>query len=388
MRRTVNVSDGEAKPRKRSWRKRLLGTIIYGVFLLVFVELALQTFYYVSVGDFLFTRMALPIYAPDEHAGIWNKPNLDQFHKTREFRAQLYTNAQGFRVPSPGIEYDLEKDPAKYRVMLMGPSFAYGHAVNYEDSFAARLEESLERQGFADARDVELINAGVPALANLNQLRWYEGEGREYAPDLLLQFVYGSMAIPPTEPQEVTDDGYLVRKGGLKKALMSRAKNSAIIFYGWTLWMRAGDLLHEEPETGEIAGAGRAMQVRSSFDPDDPATVESMKYYERLREAAAADGARLVLVHFPLSYCIHRGDISRWKHLGVRDVDQQIAYEEAFCAYLRDRGFECLNITPDLQAAAETGERLYYWLDIHWTPRGNLVAAEAVAARLLGEGDS
>ena len=34
-----------------------------------------------------------------------------------------------------------------------------------------------------------------------------------------------------------------------------------------------------------------------------------------------------------------------------------------------------------IEAARTGGERLYYWLDIHWTPAGNRVAAAAAAMR-------
>jgi hypothetical protein len=366
---------------KRSLRRRLLFWAMYAFFLLVVLEVALQGFYYVMVGDFLFARVALPIYVAHEHANHWNKPDLDMVHATNEFRALLRTNSQGFRVADPDVEYAHEKDPSRYRIMLLGPSFAYGWGVNYEDSFGAKLEAALERAGFADGKDIELINAGVPSLRNRNQLAWYEHDGRRFEPDMLVQFCYGSMVIPPAANPRVDEAGHIVVKSNWKTRLRARLKKSAIVFYGWILLqsISGGD------EGGTVEGAGRELTMQEDFDPADADVVDSMPYYEQLRRVTGEDGTRLVLLHFPLSYCIHRGDVSRWKHLGVRNVDQQIAYEDAFCRHLTDAGYECLNITPELVAAAETGDRLYYWLDIHWTPRGNEEAANAVTDRLLAE---
>jgi hypothetical protein len=51
---------------------------------------------------------------------------------------------------------------------------------------------------------------------------------------------------------------------------------------------------------------------------------------------------------------------------------------------LNKRDIPCLNVTPNLIRDAETtGERLYFWLDVHWTPRGNFVAARSVASHLV-----
>jgi hypothetical protein len=38
-----------------------------------------------------------------------------------------------------------------------------------------------------------------------------------------------------------------------------------------------------------------------------------------------------------------------------------------------------------VKAAIDSPGRLYYWLDIHWTRRGNLVAARSVAQHLADE---
>ena len=46
-----------------------------------------------------------------------------------------------------------------------------------------------------------------------------------------------------------------------------------------------------------------------------------------------------------------------------------------------------MNTTSYLQAAAEQGNRLYYLIDIHWTPDGNDVAARAVYEHLRREGE-
>ena len=127
--------------------------------------------------------------------------------------------------------------------------------------------------------------------------------------------------------------------------------------------------------------------MHGNFDPADRETAEAIEYYDDLRKTVESSGAKLMVVFVPLSYCVHREDVARWSHLGVRDVAAQIGYDEGFCEYLRKQGFDCVNTTSDLQAAAEQGKRLYYLIDIHWTPDGNDVAAHAVYEHLRRDGE-
>ena len=208
---------------------------------LVAVEISLQAFYYLNAGDFLFRRVARPIYVPDPYAGFGVKPNLSFPHRTNEFNVVLHTNSKGFRVSARHEEYKLGKDPARFRILLLGPSFPFGWGVNYEDTFGVALQRLLDEKGFAPGKSAEVINAGVPALPPGPQLSWYEQAGKGYHPDLVVQFIYGSMAVSNTRETGVHVDaeGYLVRDS---PALFGRsvgwAKQSALIFYGWTLSQR------------------------------------------------------------------------------------------------------------------------------------------------------
>ncbi len=366
--------------------KKIAGGLLYGVFLLLLVEGTLQVYYYASTGGWLFRRMALPIFAPDPYRGWTLKSCLHYAHKTPEYSVVYITNAQGFRADRIDREYVCPKPDDRYRILLLGPSFAFGWGNDYSDTYGAQLERILQESGGFKGKTVEVLNAGVPALGTFPQQDWFEQIGRNYEPDLVIQFVYGMMTIhEPRQSLVVNDQGYLVSpNANWKTRILKRAKRFGVVFYGYLLYQglaRSG----AAEQSGEIEGAGQKMIPVEKFSPDNPEVVNSTRLFWGFQDQIRRSGARLVVVHFPLSYAIYPEDMGRWRHQGVKDPDAMCDYNAKACRYYSEAlSTGCFNLTSALQNAAIINpERLYYWLDIHWTPRGNRVAAEATAEALL-----
>jgi SGNH hydrolase-like domain, acetyltransferase AlgX len=366
------------------WRGFVLLT-----YLGVCVEIGLQGYYYVTTGDFLFRRVALPIYTGEPNAGFGNRLGLSFDHRTNEFHAHYYINQAGFRVPRPNVEYTLAKPANTYRVMILGPSFAFGWGADYELSFAGVLQQLLQESAFTGEKKLEIIDAGVPAMPLVPQLVWFERVGKHYEPDLVLQVVYGSMAIKSSsEPRFAVDDkGYLVPvNADASWRWRETFKKVATVFYGWLLWTKLNEAYFPHPgdSSGVVLGAGREMAASRNFDPTNSEVREAMHVYSNLSGIVRAAGAQLLVVYVPLSYAIHREDESRWRHLGIRDIPRQMAFDAAFVLYLNEHQIPSIDITQQLKQSAAVGQRMYYWLDIHWTPAGNAAAARAVAEYLIG----
>jgi hypothetical protein len=375
-----DAAAASAKPKRpRRWLKRLF----YLIYLVVILEIGLQLFYFVTVGQWLPRRVNLPMFAPNEHSEYFNKSNLKIPHNSNEFQTTIYTNSQGLRTGAEAADYPLGKQPGKKRVLLLGPSFAFGWGVNYEQAFAAQLQNML-RDVPEFGSGVEVINAGVPALGPVQELNWYRHVGSKFEPDLVIQFNFGSMVVDSSgawNNVEIDAGGYLTRKDATtKQKVIGYAKCSALIYYGWQAATRVKSWFYQPSR--RVEGAGREMHLREAFEPDNAEVVDSMKYYKDLRATVEKSGAKLLVIFLPLSYCVHEADVSRFTHLGVVDIERQQQYDGDFCRYLQSQGFDCLNLTDDLKAAAASGQRLYYFVDIHWTPEGNEVAAKSTAKHL------
>src|SRR4051812_39981637 len=106
--------------------KKSAKSLGYALYLLAIAELALQAFYWINAGQPLWRRTAYPIFAADATTGFWNKRNLDFWQRSNEYQSHIITNADGLRVAAPGIEYRPGRAASRYRVLLLGPSFAFG----------------------------------------------------------------------------------------------------------------------------------------------------------------------------------------------------------------------------------------------------------------------
>ena len=75
----------------------------------------------------------------------------------------------------------------------------------------------------------------------IKNLTWYNEEGRRYKPDLVIQFVYGSLNVYADEDAipYVNKQGVLVpRRKEALRSLMPWAKKSATVFYGWMAFLQ------------------------------------------------------------------------------------------------------------------------------------------------------
>jgi len=298
----------------------------------------------------------------------------------------IYTNREGFRVSSEHEEYEKKRPDNTYRVLLLGPSFALGWGVNYEDTFGVQLQRILRIRDFAAGAKIEVLNHGVAGLPAANELEWLRQAGSDYAPNLVIHFVYGSLEAR-SEPK--TD--IAVRNGVLvltelttKEIIVAYAKNLATVFYGGVIVGKLYAWVSSSPSPSQIEGAGRDMRNSVPFSIQDPIVTDSLNLYEKLKKAVSSAGADLLIVYFPLSYVVYPEDRARWAILGVKDIEGQLEFNKAFSSHLNEMGIETVNLTqPFLDSGSSERPRLYYWLDLHWTERGNQIAALSVADYLM-----
>ena len=106
----------------------------------------------------------------DELLGWKHKSNVNLTFVTPEYSSLLSFNEKGHR--GPNIEYNNPDN--KFRILILGDSFAEGYTVNFDDLFSEVLKRELE--GLA-GQDIEIINTGVGGYSTDQELLLFNSEG-------------------------------------------------------------------------------------------------------------------------------------------------------------------------------------------------------------------
>jgi hypothetical protein len=358
--------------------KKLVFTLLLLTFSVLLAEISLQALYRVAAGQWLWQWWAIPLYESDGSRIYRVRSNLDYIHKTSEYTAIYYTNAQGFRTDAGQKATAVEKPRDTYRVMYLGPSFAFGWGVDFEQSYAYLISNALR----VPNKRIECINVGTPAQPMNYQLAWFEKQGYRYAPDLIVQTVYSDcndMATDGTLPKDVpyVEGNYLYPPppstvgDAVQQTIRRYRRYCALLFFGWRVYAAV-------VPSKEKSGMGRELYDgpagHDGYEPD--VILGKYRAYQRFVQGALGKEIPIVFVYVPLAYVVRPADIVRVGHQGKhKDPLAERSTTRKVQRMLTDKGMHFVDLTDALVLADEK-TRMYRLYDIHFTPAGNRVAAD------------
>jgi len=355
-------------------KRKTVYFIIMLVIPIVCIELLLQAFYRISNGGFLHERVNLSINSPDIYRVYKAKPNLNLRQRTNEFDVTYYTNSQGLRTDSQRKDINIDKPDNTYRILFLGPSFTFGWANNYEDTYVSIISENITAAG----NNIEIMNLGTPGQPINYQFCWLEELGYQYSPDMVIQTVYGEPRVVPTGCHIPTDhptvhNGYLYNSTDtFTIRTLNLVKNSAIVFYGWYIYQS----MISTDDNNE--GIGTELYESTSDVLSDKDYINQVKSY-RDNIAFVRDTVKreipVIFAHIPVSYVVRPADLSRWAHRKVKDPHMLRVAAKEMEILLEQASIPFINPLDEL-IAKDKDTRTYYFLDLHFTPAGNEVLAE------------
>jgi hypothetical protein len=198
---TERTTDAAARrPRRASWRLRLLLVVMGVVLATAAGEIAARVFAWTQERNALaaWQQLATPRQKPsvDREAALNEVvrlarnprivyelfPNLDFQLIARPCR----TNEHGFRGPPLARQ----KPPNGYRVVVLGDSVAFGWGVQESECFPRVLERLL--QDALPGRTVQVVNTSVPGYNTAMEVETLVDKGLVFAPDLVVLSVVGN----------------------------------------------------------------------------------------------------------------------------------------------------------------------------------------------------
>ena len=325
------------------------------------------------------------------------------------------SNAFGFHDQ----EFAEPKPAGRFRVLAVGDSFTFA-PVPYPQGVMTLTEAALGAA--CGGRDLDLLNMGLHGAGSPEYRSLVELGAPRFAPDLVLVNLF--LGNDPPDLHR-----YVYDRSPLERAL----RRSQLWTLGKTLLRARGGLreprlparLGAVPPGAPVSSGGMRVQGTSELAAGDPALVGpifSEAAYEQVlasdlgrffrppdeetrraawrpfladldaaHRAAERAGSRMALALLPsvlqvdaalrAATAARLGASRRYRGLPSPEFDPDLP-NALLREFARARGILLVDLTPTFVAESAGAEPLYKRNDIHWTPRGNQVAATSLTAFL------
>ncbi|MEW5959039.1 MAG: SGNH/GDSL hydrolase family protein [Chloroflexota bacterium] len=338
--------------------------------------------------------------------GWRGKPNYQTTVATDDYTHDLTLNSAGMH----DTEHSLAKPANTFRILMLGDSFVQAVQVREPETAHQVLEDALNSRGASPP--VEVVSAGVGGWGTGQQLQYFRREGRRYQPDLvLLMFFLGNDVKDNLPGRGVTVAGinhyapYFVLAGhrldpdpwlyapGLEPVIgpASTGRKRVNDILG-NIYRRSRLYQQLEPlvAAGPVQASMLDFYLRRS-DTFDYALVLTYALAGQLHQEVTLDGAAfgvvlispIDLIEFSRMSQAEREAVYQ-KFPGMRRAEEIESPNRQIAAHLAGQGIEVLDLLPVfIQAVEDSGEKLHFEGDKHWTAAGNRLAGETIAGWVL-----
>lgn len=361
------------------------------------------------------------MYEVNPQIGWVLKPHLNIIWETRDgYETLVETNSRGLRDQ----EYDYQKTPGVYRILLLGDSFAEALQMPLADIFPTTVESCLsERLG----RPVEVINAGMTAYSIGDEYLYYLNEGQKYDPDLVLISLFGEYSLLDLDRQ---DDQTMVKLAGayrfdlvnnhLKKNWLSWTTPSESLSGVETFlrqYSRIYQILWHPDAKFRISAEDLTMRISASLglkqavaqqsatlppwhyfvfaddfthNPDTPPeTLDRWRTFQSIfqefHSVLTTDQRQIAVMVIPNKYQVHQrfreakiiNLADQYSDLGKLKWNLEKEPNHTFDQFFRQQNIPMLDLLPYFQAHdAHGGYSLYYDLDLHFNREGHYMVRD------------
>jgi lysophospholipase L1-like esterase len=294
-----------------------------------------------------------------------------------EFDNPVSINRAGLRGPeiSP-------RPPGGLRVLALGDSFTFGVGAEQEETYPARLEAMLKARGV----HAQVLNAGAPGFGVPDEVNWFQRYGWPLDPDVILVGVFLGNDLQdaaPSAPRIEAVDGYLMVPGE-KKGGLSRWLNYHSHLYMLVKTSSLGGLLRSALGRGEPRDLQELRNEMALYSRKRPSKIgqEGLDATEKAVAGLVASAGRSRPMAMLIPSLI-QVDPAEWKATLNRLALDPKEYDpnrptRLVAEIFRKHRVPVLDLTPAFAAAIRKGEKIYYPVDRHLTPKGyELVAREA-----------
>jgi hypothetical protein len=287
-----------------------------------------------------------------------------------EFSTDITINAEGVRD-----DRDFgSKAPDERRVVVLGDSLVFAVQVALADTFCKGLEARLN--GWDPRHRWRVINAGVQGYGPVDQWLFYRHVAELFQPDIVVVAAFVGNAVAANDKEAWLDAG--TRPPGASAdaaSLLRRLVRASMVLQ--LVHLRVDQL------RARLAGPGGERPL-TSYLADPPSDVlhgldVTRRALGLIAERAAGHGARTALVLMPARFQTDDADYARLSEV-VKQSGGTLVRNSAtdrFRRALEPLGLPILDMLPVLAAQPDRAG-LFFQRNVHLTPRGHRVVADAL----------
>jgi hypothetical protein len=349
---------------------RALASVLVGVITLFVADRALG----VVAGPVVKPVNAMGLTSGISEAGTHLRPGFRGTYRNAEFAIDIAVNAQGLRGP----DIVSPKPAGTYRVVALGDSFTFGQGVQYEQAWPELVERRL-------GPPVEVVNAGWSAGSPGGYDRYLGSYGMRFEPDLVVVAVFVGNDVVEDLAERETADRPIEQVEFASRYITNLQVRVGVVGAFREVVDTALPNLYELATVAVVKAQYALGAHRTHFDyilaDDEPAEIaagwtRTLGMLGAIRDRAASRGARFGVVVIPFY-----DQVAGTRYGPGYTVDRPQRRIATHCAQQR---IPCLDLLPAMRASPNASA-LYYLKDGHWTPRGQEVAATAIADWLVRE---
>lgn len=316
-------------------------------------------------------------YKGDAHAAIGNMPKPDSTGVivTRDFESPYWLDENGFRNEGG--------TPEQVDIVVVGDSLVFGYGVDLDSAWPQVLSSKTGES---------VLNLGLIGASPQQYRKIHQIYSRPMKPKTIVVGFFARNDFWDAEKyagweRSGVGGNYLVWRGfGMPSADQFRNPVYRIIFelrkrsYVLALVKFGRDALSPnattEPTELSLANGSKMLLHSDDFyaktslaEPNNETFVRVVDEFRQIRDTAARDGTRLVVLLQPAKEEVYR----------VSDSESLPDASAALREQLQQLGIEYIDAAPAFRRLAEEGEVLYFATDGHPNAKGNAVFAELVA---------
>jgi lysophospholipase L1-like esterase len=312
------------------------------------------------------------LFIQDSRIGYRPRPGAATTYSTAEFRTELRINGQGVRDD----EEIGPKAPGERRIVILGDSLVLAVQVPLAETFGKRLEARLND---ADrAHRWRVINAGVQGYGPVEDWLFFEHVVSAFQPDIVIVTVFvGNDAVEASGARTTLAAG---RVPVVSVTDSAQAWLRRVIRYSQVLQrvrVRIDQL------RSRLTASVPELPLASYLDNPPAAVTEGFdlarQAFGRIADRADQEGAATVFVLMPARFQIDDADFGRLDEAvsAAGGTLRRNLATERFLSALAPLGRPTLDLLPVLWAQDRRDE-LFFQRNVHLTPRGHQVVADAL----------